>query len=92
MSEVEVVGEHRLRLTFDDGTVGEVEFADREWRGVLEPLAISGYFALVRVDPEAGTIAVAFGQPTHGSGGGYDGPLAYRMGNRCAPTWPRPST
>lgn len=24
---------------------------------------------------------VAFGMPTHGSGGGYDGPLAYRMGN-----------
>jgi hypothetical protein len=25
-------------------------------------------------------LGVAFGMPTHGSGGGYDGPLAYRMG------------
>jgi hypothetical protein len=57
ISEVEVVGDHRLRLTFDDGTVGEVEFAGRKWRGVLEPLADPEYFARVRIDPEAGTIA-----------------------------------
>jgi len=30
---VEVSGVYRLRLTFDDGTVGEVDFAGREWRG-----------------------------------------------------------
>ena len=59
ISEVEVVGGHRLRLTFDDGTVGEVEFAGRKWRGVLEPLADPEYFARVRIDPEAGTIALA---------------------------------
>ena len=35
---VEVVGEYRLRLTFADGTVGDVDFGDREWRGVFEPL------------------------------------------------------
>jgi hypothetical protein len=34
---VEVSGEYRLRLTFDDGTVGEVDFAGREWRGVSCP-------------------------------------------------------
>ena len=28
---------------------------------------------------------VAFGMPTHGSGGGYDGPLAYRMGKPMRP-------
>ena len=28
---------------------------------------------------------VAFGQPTHGSGGGYSGPLAYRMGKPMRP-------
>lgn len=54
---VEVVGEHRLRLTFADGTVGDVDFSAHEWRGVLEPLGDSAYFARVRVDPEAGTIA-----------------------------------
>jgi hypothetical protein len=35
---VEVSGKFRLRLTFDDGTTGEVDFAGREWRGVFEPL------------------------------------------------------
>jgi Protein of unknown function (DUF2442) len=54
---VEVVDVHRLRLTFDDGTVGEVDFSAREWRGVLEPLQDPAYFAQVRVDPESGTIA-----------------------------------
>jgi len=52
----EVVGDHRLRLTFEDGTVGDVAFADREWRGVFEPLADPAFFAQVRVDPELGTV------------------------------------
>ncbi len=54
---VEVSGEYRLRLTFDDGTVGEVDFAGREWRGVFEPLRDPDYFARVTVDAEAGTVA-----------------------------------
>jgi hypothetical protein len=54
---VEVVGDHRLRLSFEDGTVGEVDFSAREWRGVLEPLRDPTYFARVRVDSESGTIA-----------------------------------
>ena len=56
ITAVEVVGEYRLRLSFEDGTVGEVDFKDREWRGVFEPLADPGYFAQVRVDPDSGTI------------------------------------
>jgi hypothetical protein len=54
---VEVVGDHRLRLSFADGTVGEVNFSNREWGGVLEPLRDPTYFARVIVDPESGTIA-----------------------------------
>ena len=54
---VQVIGDHRLRLTFEDGTVGDVAFDEREWRGVFEPLADPAYFAQVRVDPESGTIA-----------------------------------
>lgn len=54
---VQVIGDHRLRLTFEDGTVGDVEFEEREWRGVFEPLADASYFARVRVDPESGTLA-----------------------------------
>lgn len=54
---VEVIGEYRLRLTFEDGTVGNVDFAGRDWRGVFEPLRDPAYFARVTIDPEAGTIA-----------------------------------
>jgi Protein of unknown function (DUF2442) len=57
VAAVEVVGDFRLRLTFDDGTAGEVDFTEHVWRGVLEPLGDPGYFARVRIDPEAGTIA-----------------------------------
>jgi hypothetical protein len=53
---VEVSGDHRLRLTFDDGTIGEVDFAGREWRGVFEPLRDPDYFARVTVDAEGGTV------------------------------------
>ena len=53
---VEVIGEHRLRLTFEDGTVGDVDFVGRAWRGVFEPLRDPAYFARVSVDPDAGTI------------------------------------
>lgn len=54
---VEVVGDHRLRLEFADGTAGEIDFGGREWGGVLSPLRDPAFFARVYVDPEAGTIA-----------------------------------
>jgi hypothetical protein len=53
---VEVSGEYRLRLTFDDGTIGEVDFTGRQWRGVFEPLGDPDFFARVAVDAEAGTV------------------------------------
>lgn len=57
ITHVDVVGDHRLRLTFSDGTVGEVSFARSHWRGVLAPLADPSYFARVAVDPESATIS-----------------------------------
>ena len=57
ITAVEVLGDFRLQLTFADGTSGEVDFADRSWRGVFEPLGDPAFFAQVRVDAEAGTIA-----------------------------------
>ena len=47
---VEVVGEYELRLTFKDGVVGEVSFADREWKGVFEPLRDPKRFARVSIE------------------------------------------
>ena len=57
ITDVEVVGDYRLRLSFADGTVGDVDFSGREWRGVFEPLADPTEFARVEVDAEAGTIS-----------------------------------
>lgn len=57
ITNVEVVGEYRLRLTFADGTVGDVDFSEREWRGVFAPLADPAEFARVGVDAEGGTIS-----------------------------------
>jgi Protein of unknown function (DUF2442) len=54
---VAVVGDHVLRLLFSDGTVGDVDFSGERWPGVLAPLRDPSYFAQVRVDHEAGTIA-----------------------------------
>jgi hypothetical protein len=51
---VAVVGAHVLRLLFEDGTVGDVSFQDRQWRGVFEPLSDPARFA--RVSVEHGTI------------------------------------
>lgn len=51
---VAVIGDHQLRLLFEDGTVGDVSFADRKWRGVFEPLRDAVRFAKVTV--EHGTI------------------------------------
>jgi Protein of unknown function (DUF2442) len=56
ITEVEVISDYRLRLTFEDGTVGDVDFSEREWRGVFEPLRDPAYFARVTIDREAGTV------------------------------------
>jgi hypothetical protein len=59
---VALLGGYRLRLLFDDGTVGDVDFTGKEWSGVFEPLRDARYFAQVRVDPEASTIVWPDGQ------------------------------
>jgi hypothetical protein len=54
--EVDVVGEHRLRVVFDDGLSGEIDASDWKWRGVFEPLRDPAYFARVELDRQLGTI------------------------------------
>ncbi len=54
VTAVEVIGDHELRLTFDDGTVGDVSFGAREWTGVFAPLRDPARFA--RVGIEGGTV------------------------------------
>jgi len=56
VSAVEVIGDHKLRLTFEDGTVGDVAFG-RQWAGVFEPLRDPARFAGAYVNRQFGTIA-----------------------------------
>jgi Protein of unknown function (DUF2442) len=48
-TEVTVVGDHRLRLRFEDGVEGEVDFSGLGWNGVFAPLKDPAYFARVRL-------------------------------------------
>jgi hypothetical protein len=56
ITAVEVIGDHALRLTFEDGTVGDVSFDESNWHGVFEPLRDPACFAEVLVDAEIGTV------------------------------------
>lgn len=56
MTDVQFLGGHRLQLRFDDGTFGELDFSNEDWKGVFAPLADSDYFKSVELDKELGTI------------------------------------
>ena len=59
ITDVEHLGNYRLRIAFADGLVTEVDLADRltgEVGPVFAPLKDVAFFALVSVDRELGTI------------------------------------
>ena len=56
VTDVEVAGDHRLRLRFDDGVSGEVDASGWDWRGVFEALADPKFFARAHVDEQLGTV------------------------------------
>jgi hypothetical protein len=56
---VEYLGGYRLRLTFADGLIGDVDLSAKLEGSVgpmFAPLQDQEFFAQVRVDPELGTI------------------------------------
>jgi hypothetical protein len=56
--EAKHLGGHRLYLRFGDGVEGEVDLGPMlQFTGVFGPLRDPAYFAQVRVDADAGTIA-----------------------------------
>ncbi|HET8955139.1 MAG TPA: DUF2442 domain-containing protein [Solirubrobacterales bacterium] len=56
VTDVQWLGGHRLRMEFEDGNSGEVDFSQEDWSGVFAPLADSEYFRQVRLDKQLGTI------------------------------------
>ena len=54
--KVEPLGGFRLRLTFSDGVVGEVEVDPRGRGPMFEPLCDPEYFRRVKVSRAAGTV------------------------------------
>ncbi len=54
--EVDPLGDYRLRLTFSDGLVRELDFAGALEGEVFEPLKSPAEFCKVSIDKVAGTI------------------------------------
>jgi hypothetical protein len=57
IAEVRYLEGHRVFLRFGDGRSGELDLAPLlHFNDVFTPLSDPKYFALVRVDPDSGTI------------------------------------
>jgi Protein of unknown function (DUF2442) len=56
VTDVEPLDGFRLRLTFTDGLVREVDLSGDLWGPMAEPLQDADCFRQVRVDPELGTV------------------------------------
>ena len=57
VTEVAVLAHYRLRVTFSDGLVRDVDLSHLRDRGpIFEPLDDPAYFAQVTVDPDARTV------------------------------------
>jgi Protein of unknown function (DUF2442) len=56
ITEADVLDGYRIRLRFEDGTVGIVDLEDRLWGPMFESLRDPAVFRRVRVEPQAGTI------------------------------------
>lgn len=56
ITDVEPLEGFRLRLTFTDGLVREIDLSDDLWGPMAEPLQDPAYFRQVCVDPELGTV------------------------------------
>lgn len=57
VTDVKPLDGFRLRLTFTDGLVREVNLSGDLWGRMAEPLQDPDYFRRVRVDPVLGTVA-----------------------------------
>jgi len=56
VTDLKVVADHKLLLSFDDGLTGVLDAASWDWRGVFAPLQEPSYFARASLDEELGAI------------------------------------
>jgi Protein of unknown function (DUF2442) len=56
VAQVEPLGDLRLRLTFTDGLVRELDFEDALSGSLFDQLREPSYFSQVTVDPTTGTV------------------------------------
>ena len=56
LKAAEYVESYRLRLTFSDGKVGDIDLASELWGEVFEPLKDLELFKSLKVDQELGTV------------------------------------
>jgi len=57
VTKAKYLGDYRIRLTFENGVEGELDFLDfLSFKGVFEPLRDLKFFAQVGVNPDWGTI------------------------------------
>jgi len=56
LETAEYIENYRLRLTFSDGKVGDIDLASELWGEMFEPLNDLALFKLFKVDPELGTV------------------------------------
>ena len=56
LKAAEYVGSYRLRLTFSDGKIGDIDLASELWGEVFEPLKDIEVFKSFKVDQALGTV------------------------------------
>lgn len=56
LTAAEYVGGYRVRLSYEDGTRGEVDLESELWGEVFEPLRDVERFKTFRIDAELGTL------------------------------------
>lgn len=56
IKSAEYIESYRLRLTFSDGKIGDIDLASELWGEVFEPLKDLAIFKSFKVDQELGTV------------------------------------
>ena len=78
ITQAEYLKDYRLRLTFKDGLVKDVDLKDELWGPVFQPLKNLEEFKKFRVDPEMDTIAWE-------NGADFSPRALYEMGKKVDP-------